>query len=142
MELSPLSWCEGKKDENTEEVTIKTLSEKMNNEISHEDLDRMHRTGNADRNDGKSRPIIIKFARYAVRNNVYRNKKKLKGKNVLITENLTIARVKALKIWQEKYGMTNVWTSDGHIFFKISNNKVSLFRSQTWRYLIMEISWV
>ena len=54
------------KDKNTDDVTIKTLSE----EISHEDLDRTHRIGKTDRNDGKSRPIIIKFARYAARNNV------------------------------------------------------------------------
>ena len=38
--------------------------------------------------------------------------------------------------------MTNVWTSDGSIFFKNSSNKVSLFRSQTWHYRIMETSWV
>lgn len=32
------------KDKNTDEVTIKTFSEEMNAVISHEDLDRMHRT--------------------------------------------------------------------------------------------------
>ena len=64
------------KDENTGEVTIKTLSEKMNIEISQEDLDRTHRIGKTDRNDNKSIPTIIKFARYAVRNNVYRKEKK------------------------------------------------------------------
>lgn len=32
------------KDKNTDEVTIKTFSEEMNTVISHEDLDRMHRT--------------------------------------------------------------------------------------------------
>ena len=93
------------KDENTDEVTIKTLSEEMNIDISHEDLHRTHRTGKTDRNDGKSRPITTKFARYAVRKHVYRNKKNLKGKNFLIAESLTIARVKALKV---KCGMTNV----------------------------------
>ena len=44
-------------------------------------------------------------------------------------ESLTVARVKALKVAQVKYGMTNVWTSDGRIFFKKSSNKVNLFRS-------------
>ena len=64
------------KDENTDEVTIKTLSEKMNIEISQKDLDRTYRIGKTDRNDSKSIPIIIEFARYAVRNNVYRKEKK------------------------------------------------------------------
>ena len=46
-----------------------------------------------------------------------------------IMESLTIARVKSLKVAQAKYGKTNVWTSDGPIFFKINSNKFSLFRS-------------
>ena len=98
----------------------------MNIDISHEDLGRMHRIGKADRNDGKSRPIIIKFTRYAVRINIYRNKKKLKGKNVQIRESVAIARIKALKVAQTKYGITNVWTRNGCIFSKNNSNKVSL----------------
>lgn len=53
--------------ENTDEVTVKTLSKEINTDISHEDLDRMHRIDKTDRSDGKLRPIIIKFARYAIR---------------------------------------------------------------------------
>ena len=47
-------------------------------------LDRTHKIGKTDRNDGKSRLIIVKTARYAVRDNVYKNKKKLKGKVFLL----------------------------------------------------------
>ena len=36
---------------------------------------------------------------------------------------LTENRVKALKATQTKYGTTNVWTSNGRIFYKC-NNKV------------------
>ena len=88
------------KNQNIDQVTIKTLSEEMNIDINHDDLYRTHRIGKADRNDGKPTPIIIKFARYAVRNNVYRIKKKLKGKNFVITESLAITRVKALRVAQ------------------------------------------
>ena len=52
--------------------------------------------------------------------------KKLKGKRFFITKNLTENTVKALKATQTKYGMINVWTSDGRIFFKV-NNKVHKF---------------
>ena len=110
-------------DENTDDIIIKTICEEMGVEVREEDLDRTHRIGRANRSDGKARPIIIKFARYAVRNAVYKNKKKLKGKRFLITESLTENRVKALKATQTKYGTTNVWTSDGRIFYKC-NNKV------------------
>ena len=63
------------KDENKDEVTIKTLGgEEINTDISHEDLDMMHRIGKRDRKYGKTRPIKIKFARL-VAYNVCRNKK-------------------------------------------------------------------
>ena len=109
-------------DENTDDIIIKTICEEMGVEVREEDLDRTHRIGRANRSDGKARPVIIKFARYAVRNAVYKNKK-LKGKRFLITESLTENRVKALKATQTKYGTTNVWTSNGRIFYKC-NNKV------------------
>ena len=89
----------------------------MNIDISHGHLDRTHLISKTKRNDGKSIPIVIKFARYAVYISVRGNKKKLQYKNFRLTESLRIARIKALKAVSAKYGMRNVWTSDGHIFF-------------------------
>ena len=109
--------------ENTDKAVIDTIQKEMKIDISEQDLDRTHRIGKASRNDGKSRPIIVKFARYAVRNHIYKNKRVLKGKNLLITESLTERRVKALKDAQAQFGTTNVWTSDGQIFYK-NENKV------------------
>ena len=43
-------------------------------------------------------PIIVKFARYNVRNAIFRKKKILKGKAVSITENLTKKRITEMKI--------------------------------------------
>ena len=57
---------------------MKTVKEEMDINIQEEDLDRTHRLGK----EGKSRPIIIKFAHYDVRGSVYKNKKKLKGKRL------------------------------------------------------------
>ena len=48
------------KDENTDNVVIKFIQDDLQEEINIEDLDRMHRIGKA--NNGKSRPIIVKFA--------------------------------------------------------------------------------
>lgn len=107
--------------ENTDKVVIDTIRKEMTIDISEQDLDRTHRIGKASRNDGKSRPIIVKFARYAVRNQIYKNKRVLKGKNLLITESLTNRRVKALKDAQAEFGTSNVWTSDGRIFYKNEN---------------------
>ena len=57
-----------------------------------------------------------------LRGDVYSNKRKVKRKNFLITESITVACVKLLKQAQTKYGVHNVWTFDGTILFKRSNN--------------------
>ena len=76
-------------DENTNEIIIKTFSEELGVEIKEDDLDRSHRLGKPKRKDNKPWPIIVKFARYAVRIEIFMNKRKLKGKWLLITESFT-----------------------------------------------------
>ena len=115
-------------NENTDDIVLKTMSEELDIEIKENDLDRTHRIGNRNRRDGKPRAIIVKFTRYAIRNKIYSNKKKLKGKNFLITESLTSRRYNFLKEAQEKYGVKNVWTSDGRILFK-QNNRILIYKS-------------
>ena len=113
--------------ENTNDVTTKTVKEEMDIDILEEALDRTHRVGNPKVcKESKSRPIIIKFARYDVRSAVYKNKKKLKGKSFLIMESLTAKRVGLLKEAQGKYGVRNVWTTDGRILYK--ENRVFLYK--------------
>ena len=114
-------------EENTDEVILTKIAEEMGIQINEEDIDRTHRLGKPNRRDGKPRPIIVKFTRYAVRNKVYTYKKNLKGKRYLITESLTGKRMKLLIEAQQRYGVKNVWTSDGRILFK-EGNKVSLFK--------------
>ena len=50
------------------------------------------------------------------------NKKKLKGKRLLITESLTSSRMQLLGEALKKYGVRNFWTSDGRVMVK-ENNK-------------------
>ena len=49
-------------------------------------------------------------------------KKKLKGKNISITESLTRYRMSVLNEATEKYGFKNVWTYEGRILYKDSND--------------------
>ena len=65
----------------TDDIIIKRYAEELRIDVKQEDFDRGHRLGKVKRNDNKPRPIIVKFARYAVRNKVFSNKKKLKVKN-------------------------------------------------------------
>ena len=49
-------------------------------------------------------------------------KKKLKGKNISITESLTRYRMSVLNEAREKYGFKNAWTYDGRILYKDNND--------------------
>ena len=70
--------------------------------------------------------MIVKFAHYAARREIVMNKRKLKGKLLLITESLTSSRMQSLDDAQRKYGVRNVWTYDGRVMVK-ENNKVFLY---------------
>ena len=93
----------------------------MDIEILPNDLDRSHGIG-IPKTKKKERPITVKFARYNLRHNIFKNKKLLKGKCVSITESLTKDCMAKLNEARETYGFRNVWTSDGKIFFKDDKN--------------------
>ena len=106
----------------TDDIIIKTCAEELGIDVKQEDLDRSHRLGKVKRNGNKPRAIIVKFARYAVRNKVFSNKQNLKGKKLLITESLTVYRMKLLDEARQKYGVRNVWTYDGRVMYKANND--------------------
>ena len=66
----------------------------------------------------------IKFTRYDSRGEVFANKRKLKGSNVMITENLTVKRYELLKKCIAKLGKGNVWSYDGRITTKKGDSYV------------------
>ena len=112
------------KDEDTDSIIINTVKEDMDIEILPNDLDRSHRIGNP-KTKKKETPIIVKFIRYSLRHDIFKNKKFLKGKGASITESLTKDFMVKLNEARETYGFKNVWTSDGKIFFKDEKNPSS-----------------
>ena len=85
------------KEEITDEVIINTLNEKLDSKITLQYIEKTHRIGEPKKTSGKTRPITVKFVRYNDRNRVFRNKKKLKGQKISITESLTKTRMDKLK---------------------------------------------
>ena len=76
--------CNG---EVTDDVAVKTICENINdNIVTVDDIDRSHRIGKYEPMKKNSRPVIVKFARYNVRDRVFSNKRKLKGKQISISE--------------------------------------------------------
>ena len=95
------------------EVVINKIKSEMDLDISPGDIDRTHRIGVPTK--GKNTPIIVKLFRYIDRRYVFTNKKRLKGKNMSITESLTKIRMSALKEARNKFGFSSVWTANGKI---------------------------
>ena len=67
----------------------------------------------------RPRPIIIKCARYNVRNVILRKKKILKGKTVSITEILTKKRITEMKVTRETYA----WSQDAKTLYTDANDR-------------------
>ena len=74
-------------EENTDEIILDVFRNMMGMRISIDEVERTHRLGrkvniNSTREDGplkSGRPVIIKFSTYRKRQEIFSNKKKLKG---------------------------------------------------------------
>ena len=92
------------------------IETEMDIKITDNDIDRTHRIRKP-KNNGKPRPVIIKFARYNDRKRLFSSKKLLKDSGVSIMESLTAFRMKKLTNARETFGFRNVWAVDGRIFY-------------------------
>ena len=69
------------------------------------------------KNKDGPRLITVKFSNYNARQKVFQSRRKLKGTQITIVENLTSKRVIAiLSKTRNKFGVRNVWSLDGRIF--------------------------
>ena len=127
--------------ENDEEDTDTVAVGIINNELeilefTASGLHNSHRLGpkknrrNTRNTEVKPRPIIIRFVYYRDRYDVFKNKSKLKGKNMYITENLTKSRVLLYQAAKEAYGKQNVWTSGGRVVTKVNGNLRTITRME------------
>ena len=89
--------------EKTNDKLIKMFSDSLQVDISSRDICRSHRIGKKNEAGRQTRsivkkiPIIVKFVSYADRKKVFDSKRKLKGKNISVTEGLTATIIK--NVW-------------------------------------------
>ena len=110
---------EERRHEVTDELVIQTIKSEMDINIDVKVIDQTHRIGA--KTESKRRPIIVKFARYSERHKVFNSKKRLKGRNLSITESLTKLRMSKLRAARYEYGFRNVWTFDEEILYKVDD---------------------
>lgn len=119
-------------NENSVEVVLKVFEEKLGERLNLSEIDRAHRLGKtriSEVTKQKCRPIIVKFTSYMSRHKIYSKKKYLKGTKYLITESLTQTRLNILRMAQEHFGKTKVWSIDGRIVVYY-NEKKSYFTNE------------
>lgn len=106
-------------NEDTDTLVMKIFTEQLKLDIPLDRLDRTHRVGKkpGPAADGKARwrPIIVRFSSYRDRRKVFNAKKLLKGSGITVREDLTSGRAELLRAAISKFGVRNVWTSDGRI---------------------------
>lgn len=107
--------------ENTDQLVLDIVREKMGVELKVEAIERSHRVGAKPRprDDGTTphRPIIVRFCSYRDRRRVFEEKKKLKGTGITFKEDLTVRRLEVLRTAVDKFGVRNTWTVDGKVFW-------------------------
>lgn len=117
-------------NENTDFVVQKVVSDKLGITLNHDDIKRSHRIGQVKSqrstrsSSAKHRPIIVKFVHFHKRQDVFKNKRKLKDTGITVTESLTSTRLQLYHSAGAKLGRKNVWTNEGRILSKIDNQIV------------------
>lgn len=89
-------------------------------------LSHCYRIGRLDKNSNKPRAIVVGFDRIKERNQVYHNKKNLKGSKIVIAEELVKNRYELLLLAREKLGRGSVWTMEGEIYTKIDGKRIRI----------------
>ena len=116
-------------NDNTDDLVVKVINDDVGVHITIDDIERTHRidpTKSISTRRTKPRAIIVRFASMRKRIDVYKNKKNLKGKKILLTESLTASRFNLLNKAKEKFGQRNVWTAEGRIFTQIDGKLVHI----------------
>lgn len=118
--------CESIVEEDTDALVINVLSQKLGLQVDKAHLDRSHRLGRRNPQSGirsKPRPVIAKFVSYNTRSDVFRQKRKLKGTGMGITESLTKQRMLLYKAVSEHRNVSSAWSIDGRIIGLRRDNK-------------------
>lgn len=113
-----------KTNENTMQEVINLINSKLQLDIRKTDIETCYRVGKMEKD--KTRGIFLKVTSFYIKQNIYLNKKLLKGTGVVISEDLTAKRKFLLDETIKKYSLKDVWTNQGKIYVKINNRIKSI----------------
>ena len=115
-----LEHSQGKKHESITK-TVKKLNRKLSTKLNDEEV---HYIAKLKSNDGKEK-IKIVFSNQRSRDEVYKNRTKLKGNDIWITEDLTISRSNLAYMARQavkREHAHSTWSQNGWIYVKKTEN--------------------
>ena len=104
-----------KRNINDSQHFISTINKYLNMTLTDNDIDCIYRLPQ------NNNALLVKLRYYDLRDYIYRNKRKLKGSKVVVTEDLTARRYKLYSEVVKLTGKTNTWTAGGIIKSKIDD---------------------
>ena len=108
--------------EDCAEKVIKLLQTNLELKVDIEHIDIAHRMGTYQK--GRSRTIIVKFVSKRVKNMVIFNRRKLKGSQVVIIEDVSKDTQELMKEALKKDETEKSWTKDGTIYALLKNKNI------------------
>ena len=117
-------------DENLECKFIEVIKENLHEEIKPEEIEIIHRIGRPGRTDdehdsdqrsarpARPRPVIVKFLSNKTKMRILLKRRQLKGKKIVILEDMASDLAKRLKRVKEKRSVENAWFTNGKIKYK------------------------
>ena len=118
----------GETEAETLDAVVGLFQDELGCEIRHCDIEIAHRLPRKQK-DGKERAIIVKFVRRMDRNTVIRHRRALKGKSVVIADDLSPFFMALFYEFRDAFGKKNVWSVEGQVFVKIGERPVKVTRA-------------
>jgi hypothetical protein len=97
--------------------------------VALDEIDRTHRVGNS-RGVSKPRAIIVKFLSFQTKLRVLKHRRNLKGSKKFINEDLTFMNKALFDMARKDLRGLSVWTSNGKVLVKLSNEKIVRIKSK------------
>lgn len=94
---------------------LELFNNNLNIQVNKHQIDSCYRLGKKGPDKRRPRPVIVRFCQRWVRDEIFFNKKKLKGSAFLITELLTSSNFALFKLAKSNFGNA-VWTFGGMVY--------------------------
>nr|CAI5837080.1 unnamed protein product [Callosobruchus analis]CAI5865981.1 unnamed protein product [Callosobruchus analis] len=109
-------------NENLPQVIIQLFHTRLGIKVGTEDIVTCTRIGKR-QHDNCPRGVFIKFLSTSMRQNIFKNKKMLKGSGIVVKKDLTDNRLKLMQAAVQKTSLKGVWSYNGTIYVMKDNRR-------------------